>query len=89
MYPKNNREVVPKLHLRSEQNMETNPSTHPWAVEKIWTIQSRYGHSYAEIRIPPTVSILDRRRLTWLHRSMYDNGKEESSIIPRVVVETG
>jgi hypothetical protein len=66
VYPENNREVVPKLRLESEQNMETNPSTHPWAVQKTWTIQNRYGHRYAKIRIPPTVSVSDRRRLTGL-----------------------
>jgi hypothetical protein len=31
---RDNREVVPKLHLKSEQNMETNTSTHPEAVQK-------------------------------------------------------
>ena len=66
MYPENNREVVPKLRLRSEQNMETNPSTHPRAVQKTWTIRNRYGHRYAKIHIPPTVSVSDRRRLTGL-----------------------
>ena len=89
MYPENNSEVVPKLRLGSEQNMETNPSTHLRAVQKTWTIQNRYGHRYVEIRIPPTVSVSDGRRLTGLHRSTYYNGKEESSIIPRVAVETG
>ena len=43
----------------------------------------------AEIRISPTVSVSDGRRLTGLHRSTYDNGKEKSLIIPRVAVEKG
>jgi len=41
-------------------------STHPRAVQKTWTIRNRYGHRYAEIRIPPTVSVSDGRRLTGL-----------------------
>jgi hypothetical protein len=44
VYPENNGEVMPKLHLRSEQNMETNTSTHPQAVQKMWTIENRYSH---------------------------------------------
>jgi hypothetical protein len=34
VYPENNREVMSKLCLGSKQNMETNPSTHPQAVQK-------------------------------------------------------
>jgi len=89
VYLKNNREVVPKLHLGSEQNMKTNPSTHPQAVKKTWTIQNRYGYSYVEIHIAQTVSVSDGRHLTRLYQSTYDNDKEESSIIPTVVVEIG
>ena len=89
MYPENNRGVMLKHRLGPERTMETNPSTHPRAVQKMWTIRNRYGHRYAEIHIPPTVSISDGRRLTRLHRSTYYNGKKESSIIPRVAVETG
>ena len=40
----------------------------------------------------PTTTFPARRpthQLTGLHRSTYYNGKEESSIIPRVAVETG
>jgi hypothetical protein len=54
------------IRNRYEQNMETNPSMHPRAVQKTWTIRNRYGHRYAKIRIPPTVSVSDRRRLTGL-----------------------
>ena len=66
MYPENNREELPKLGLGPEQTMETNPSTHPWAVQKTWTIQNRYGRRYAKIRIPTTVSLSDERCLTEL-----------------------
>ena len=41
-------------------------STHPRAVQKMWTIRNRYGHRYAKIRIAPTVSVSDGRRLTGL-----------------------
>jgi hypothetical protein len=89
VYLENNREVVPKLCLGSKQNMETNPSTYSRAVQKTWIIRNKNGHRYAKICIPPIISVLDGRRLTRLHRSTYDNGKEDSLIIPRVAVETG
>ena len=56
-----------KLYLGSEHTMKTNPSTHPRAVQKTWTIRNRYGHRYAKIYIPPTVSVLDGRlkALVW------------------------
>jgi len=74
VYPENNREVMPKLYLGPERNMETNPSTHPQAVQKTWTIQNRYGRRYAKICIPPTVSLSDGRRLTGLRdlRPLYE-----------------
>ena len=34
VYPENNREVLPKLLLGPERTMETNPSTHPRAIQK-------------------------------------------------------
>ena len=43
VYLENNGEVLPKLRLGREQNMEANPSTHPRAVQKMWTIRKRYG----------------------------------------------
>ena len=33
-YPENNREVMLKLYFGPEQTMETNPSMHPWAIQK-------------------------------------------------------
>ena len=65
-YPENNWEVMPKLYLGLEQTIETNPSTHPRAVQKMWTIRNRYGHRYAKICIPPTISLSNGRRLTGL-----------------------
>ena len=65
-YPENNREVMLKLYLGPEQTMETNPSTHLRAIQKTWTIQNRYGHRYAKIYIPPTVSLSNGRCLTGL-----------------------
>ena len=41
-------------------------STHPWAVQKTWTIRNRYGYRYAKICIFPTVSLLNGRRLARL-----------------------
>jgi hypothetical protein len=67
VYPENNREVVLKLGLGSEQTMETNPSTHPQAVQKTWMIQNRYGYRYAKVCTPPTVSLSNGRRLIGLH----------------------
>jgi hypothetical protein len=55
VYPENNREVVPKLYLESKQTMETNPSMHPQAIQKMWTIPNRYGYRYAKVCTPPTV----------------------------------
>ena len=68
-----------KLYLEPERSMETNPSTHPRAVQKTWTIRRRYGRKYAEIRISLTVSLSDGRRLTGLRRPHKD-----IEIIPRV-----
>ena len=65
-YPENNREVMLKHCLGPELTMETNPSMHPWAVQKTWTIRNRYGHRYAKICIPPIVSLSNGRRLTGL-----------------------
>jgi hypothetical protein len=75
VYPKNNGEVMPKPCLGSEQTMETNPSTHPRAVQKIWTIRNRYGYRYAKICIFLTVSLSNGRHLTGLHdtRTWYRN----------------
>jgi hypothetical protein len=86
VYPKNNKEVVPKLHLGSEQNMETNSSTHPRSVQKIWTIRNRYDRRYAKTYIPPTISLSDGRCLTRL-RAGYDHDKE-TRVIPRVLVRS-
>jgi hypothetical protein len=66
VYPENNRVVKPKLYLGSEQNMETNPSTHPQAIHKMWMIRNRYERRYAMICIPPTVSLSNGRHLTRL-----------------------
>jgi hypothetical protein len=79
---------MPKLYLELEQNMETNPSTHPWAVQKMDNL-NRYSYTYAKIYILLTVSLSNGRRLTELHRSTYDNGKKERLIISKVAVETG
>jgi hypothetical protein len=57
---------MPKLCLRSDQDMETNSSTDPWAVQKPWTIRNRYGQRYAQKCIPPAVSLSDGRHLTRL-----------------------
>jgi hypothetical protein len=66
VYPENNREVMPKPCLESEQTKETNPSTHPRAVQNAWTIQNRYSRRYAMIYICPIVSLSNGRRLTGL-----------------------
>ena len=42
-------------------------STHPRAVQKMWTIRNRYGRTYAKFCIIPSVSISNGRRLTRLH----------------------
>jgi hypothetical protein len=68
VYPENNRDVVPKLYLGSEQTMETNSSTHPQAVQKMWMIQNRYGYRYAKVYTPPTISLSNRRRLIGLRK---------------------
>ena len=41
-------------------------STHPRAVQKTWTIQNRYGRTYATFCIFPSVSTSNGRRLTRL-----------------------
>ena len=41
-------------------------STHPWAVQKTWTIQNRYGYRYATICIFRTVSLSNGRRLGYV-----------------------
>jgi hypothetical protein len=69
VYPENNREMVPKLSLGSEQTIETNSSTHPRAVQRMWTIRNRYGYRYAKICILPTVSLSNGRRLTGLRNT--------------------
>ena len=66
MYPENNGEVMPKPYLRSERTMETKliyaSAGCPNNVDNL----KRYGRRYAKIFIPPTVSLSDGRRLTWL-----------------------
>ena len=42
------------------------PPTHPWAVQKMWTIQNRYGFRYGNICIFSTVSLSNGRRLARL-----------------------
>ena len=41
-------------------------STHTRAVQKTWTIRNRYDQIHTVICMPPTVSLSDGRRLTWL-----------------------
>ena len=43
------------------------PSTHPRAIQKMWTIRNRYGYRYAKICIFPSVSLSNGRRLARLH----------------------
>ena len=69
VYPENNRGVMPKHRLGPERTMETNPSTHPRTVQKMWTIRNRNARRYAKICIPPKISLSDGRRLTGLHQS--------------------
>jgi hypothetical protein len=67
MYPENNGEVLPKLRLGREQNMEANPSTHPWAIQETWTIRKEIpSQIYTDQHTNDRVSLLDGRRLTRL-----------------------
>ena len=86
VYPENNREVLPKLLLGPERTMETNPSTHPRAVQNTWTIRKRYGRRYAKICIPSTVSLPNGRRLTGL-RAGYDRHAQKEVIYTKGVGE--
>jgi len=67
VYPENNREMLPKLYLRSEYNMETNPIYTYSGCPKRWTIQNRYGYRYAKICIFPTISLSNGKHLARLH----------------------
>ena len=46
--------------------METNPIYAPRAVQKTWTVQNRYGRTYAKFCIFPFISISNGRCLTRL-----------------------
>jgi len=49
VYPKNKWEVVPKVYPRSEQNKETNTSTHIRAVQirgHTWAPMTQYGSAH-------------------------------------------
>ena len=41
-------------------------STHPWVVQKTWTIWNRYGYRYAKICIFSTIPLSNGRRLSRL-----------------------
>jgi hypothetical protein len=59
-------EVMPKLCLKSDQNMETDSSTDPRAVQITWTIRNRYSRRYEQKCIPPAISLSNGRLLTRL-----------------------
>jgi hypothetical protein len=88
VYPENNGEVLPKLRLGRERNMEANPSTHPRAIQETWTIQKRYRRKYA-LHTNDRVCLSDGRRLTRLRNLSSTMGKERRRFIPRVAVERG
>jgi hypothetical protein len=66
VYLENNREMMPKLYLRLEQTMETNPIYASAGCPKTWIIQNRYGYRYAKICIFLTISLSNKRCLTRL-----------------------
>ena len=50
----------------ASRTWKLTPSTHPRAVQKMWTVRNRYGRTYAKFCIFPSVSISNGRRLTRL-----------------------
>ena len=86
MYLENNREMMLKLFLGSEQTMETNPTYASAGCPKNVTIQNRYGFRYGNICIFPTISLSNGRRLTGY--VIYDHDTKRG-VIPRVAVESG
>jgi hypothetical protein len=70
---------MPKYRLKPERTMEINPSTHPRVVQKMWTIRNGYGHRYAKICIPPTVSLFGWETPNWA-TPIYDKHAEKQVI---------
>ena len=66
MYPENNGEVLPKLRLGREQNMEANHLRIHGLSKKCGQSETDMADEYAQTRIPTTVSFSDGRRLTGL-----------------------
>ena len=64
------RRTIGRCYRNSISNRSTawklTPSTHTQAVQKMWTLQNRYGYRYAKICIFPTMSLSNRRRLARL-----------------------
>jgi len=89
VYPKNNGEVVPKLRLGQERNMEPNLiyafSGCPKNVDNPKQIPS-------QICSDPHTSnhiCFERETPNWGTRSIYGNDTRESMCIPRVAKESG